>query len=417
MKTAKKAGRARSHRLAEVRDRHVKRLKKVEKARMKLEKARGKLQKLEAEIALLASADARPHGSDQDPPRSGNLRPARLIFNPRSSGARNGPYRLENIVDRLRAYGIGAEVGLKTSGRVARMLAKEAVEQGMDLVIVAAGDGTIEDVAAQLAGTNTTLGIIPIGTMNNIARSLGVPLDLDDACALLSMGVTRHIDVGRVITGDKPHGVAFLETAGVGLSALAIPLGQSGEKGRWATFMKKLGKFFTFKAANVEVSCDDGVTFQARTWLVTVSNAPLFAKNMLVVPDAKMDDGLLDIALYDGMGLLDLERYFVGVADGKRVDEPRITFHRARRVRISADIPLEANADLDVLAGQQTWEIDIAPGALSVVAGKGVALTLPVESVPSVPPLAGPQPPAERDGEQRRGATVPVAGQDGHGGG
>jgi len=144
MKTAKKGGHARFRRLAEVRDRHVKRLKKVEKARMKLEKAREKLQKLEAEIALLASsADARPQRLDQGSAGSGDLRPARLIFNPRSKGARNGPYRLENIVDRLRAYGIRAEVGLKTSGRVARMLAKEAVEQGMDLVIVAAGDGAI----------------------------------------------------------------------------------------------------------------------------------------------------------------------------------------------------------------------------------------------------------------------------------
>ena len=142
--------------------------------------------------------------------------------------------------------------------------------------------------------------------------------------------------MGRVITSDKPHGVVFLETAGVGLSALAIPLGQSGEKGRWAMFMKTLGKFFSFKAANVAVSCDDGVTFQAHTWLVTVSNAPLFAKNMLIAPDAKMDDGLLDIALYDGMSMLDLERYVIAVADGKRVDDPRIRFHRARRVRISA---------------------------------------------------------------------------------
>jgi hypothetical protein len=70
-------------------------------------------------------------------------------------------------------------------------------------------------------------------------------------------------------------------------------------------------------------------------------------------------------------------------------------------MRITADKPLEANADLDVLAKQQVWEIDIMPHALAAVVGKGIALTLPVEAAPVVPPLAGPQPPrVESDGHQ-----------------
>jgi YegS/Rv2252/BmrU family lipid kinase len=301
----------------------------------------------------------------------------------------------------LRAYGIDVEIGLKTSGKVARKLAKRAVKQGTDLVIVAAGDGTIEDVASQLVGTKTALGIIPLGTMNNIARSLGVPLNLDDACALLSMETTRQIDIGRVITKDKPQGSYFLETAGVGLSALAAPLGQAMEKGRWAMLLKTLGKFLAFKATTVAVSCDGGEVLEAHTQVVTVSNAPLFAKNMLIAPDAKMDDGLLDVAIYDGMSKLELERHFIAIADGKRVDEPHISFRRVQRVRITADVPLEANADLEVLARQQVWEIDIMPRALAAVVGKGIALTIPVEAARVVPPLSGPQPPrVESDGHQ-----------------
>jgi diacylglycerol kinase family enzyme len=170
-------------------------------------------------------------------------------------------------------------------------------------------------------------------------------------------------------------------------------MGQDEEKGRWALLVVTIGKFLTFAGANVQVACDDGELLQAHTQVVTISNAPLFGKNMLIAPDAKIDDHLLDIALYDGMSKLDLERYFMAIADGKRVDDPRVMFRRVRRVRVSADAPLNANADLEILAGQQSWEIEVVPGALAVVAGKGIALTLPVETAASVPPLAGPQEP------------------------
>jgi diacylglycerol kinase (ATP) len=117
--------------------------------------------------------------------------------------------------------------------------------------------------------------------------------------------------------------------------------------------------------------------------VITISNAPLFGKNMLIVPDAKMDDGLLDVALYDGMHKADLERHFIAIADGKRVDDPQISFQRVRTVQVVADAPLAANADLHILPEQQTWKIDVLPRALAVVAGQGMALTLPVDAAAS----------------------------------
>jgi len=318
-----------------------------------------------------------------------------LIFNPQSKGVQDGTYRLAAIVDCLRSYGFAVEVGMKTSGRATRALAKAAIKRGEELIVVAAGDGTLEDVIGHLVGAKTALGIIPTGTMNNLARCLGVPLDLDGACALLAMGTLRHIDVGRVIRRDKPREGYFLETAGVGLSALATPMGQAVEKGRWVILLDTLGKALSFKGANLTIVCDDREPLQLHTQVVTVSNAPLFGKNMLTAPDAKMDDGLLDVAIYEDMSKLDLERHFFAIANGKRVDDPHVSFRRVRRVRITADAPLEANADLHVLAEQHTWEIDVLPGALAAVVGKGVALTLPVTAAPLVPPLAGPQPPHE----------------------
>jgi diacylglycerol kinase (ATP) len=403
MKTDQNVRTAKPKTLARAQNKQAKQLKKAEIARHRLEKASLKLHKLEAQIAAIVRSDDVPHtqSNGQTSPQPATLRRASVIFNPRSKGASDGTFLPQQIADCLRSHGIEAEITLKTSGKVARKAAKAAVKQGIEMVIVAAGDGTIEDVIEPLVGTKTAIGIIPIGTMNNLARSLGVPLDLDDACALLGMGLTRHIDVGRIITTDKPQGVYFLEMAGVGLSALAAPLGQAAEKGHWATLVSTLGQVLASKNATLAITYDDDAEFQTQTHVVTVSNTPLCAKNMLIGPDAKLDDGLLDVAIYADMSKIDLERHFLAIANGSRVDDPRITFRQVRRIRVRTSEPLAANADMHVLEPQPTWEIEVVSGALSAIVGKGIGLTLPVEAISAVPPVAGPQPtPVAGNGQQ-----------------
>jgi len=269
---------------------------------------------------------------------------------------------------------------------------KEAVDRGEDLIIVAAGDGTIEDVASQIIGAKVTLGIIPVGTMNNVARALGVPLDVADACELIAMNMARNIDIGRVIANEKPDLEYFLETAGVGLSAIAIPAGQAAKKGKWAKLPLALRKLFDAQPTPVEVELDSGEIVKANSQMVTVSNSPLMGLNILIAPDAKMDDGVLDIAVYDGMGKGELLSYFMSASNGTRSYNPKIKFYRSRRVIIRSQETLDVHADKDALAGKQTLEIEVVPQGLSAIVGQGFALTLPATVVPSVPPLAGPQP-------------------------
>jgi len=381
-------------RLHKAQQQHVRRLERVEKTLTKLEKGRTKLYALEHKIASLASTIHEQ--TITLPPAAvqpAAYRQARLIFNPRSKMASDGTYRLEDIVSHLRLHGIQAEVGFKTSGKVARALAREAVDQGVDMVIVAGGDGTIEDVAGELVGTPTSLGILPLGTMNNLARALGIPLLLDDACALLGGGITRHIDIGRLKDAVGTTKTYFLETASVGLTALAAPIGQDEEKGRWGALPEALRKFFGSHAVHVTVVCDEGVVQQALTHVVTVSNAPLYGKHTLMAPNAYMDDGLLDLALFHDMGKLDVERYFIAATDAHHPNHPQVTFHQVRRVQITAEEPIEASADLHVFDPEHIWIMEVVPHALAVIAGKGVALRLPVDAVPSVPPLSGPQEP------------------------
>jgi len=367
-------------------------LAKLEKKAARLERYRARFAKLEATIAELERmlAEPRKEHFGKVEPSDGVLRKARLIFNPTSGrNGQNNALRLAHVVSSLRAHGIEAQVGLKTSGGAARALARKAVQDGDALVVVAAGDGTIGDVIAELVGTATVLGIVPIGTMNNLARSLGVPLGIDDACALIGMGTTRHIDVGRVISNGNPDAEYFAECTGLGLSAITAMTGQALLKHRWRVLPRGLRKYFEEKPGLMHVEIDD-VVLEAATRIVTVSNAPLMGNNMLAAPGAKMDDGWIDVQVYDGMGTSALVKHFLDASSGA---PDNLKTYRARHVRITADDPQLSNADMHITRAKQVIEIEVVPHAVSVIVGNGIALSVPVESAPDAPTFAADPPP------------------------
>ena len=405
MKSPKKQAKEAAELLEELRRKHGKLAKKMEQKSTKFQKKTRKLQKLEAKIARMEQQAHKPVLDADGKPimtvDAATLRPVRLIFNPKS-GLTKKIASLEEVVEMLRRHGLQAEVTVKTSGKVARAAAKAAGENKEKLVIAAGGDGTIEDVATQIVGTDTILGILPIGTRNNLARELGIPLDLDQACALLAAGITRKIDVGRVKANEKPEVEYFLESAGIGLSAIVLPAGQELRKGRLAKLPSALRRLFEFKPGAVEVELDNGERIIANSSLVTVSNAPLLGMNYMIAPDANMDDGLLDIAVYDGMTGTDLTKYFLKTTNGRRAYDPNVRFFRSRRVVIRSNQTLPIAADADVVPERKTLEIEIVPGALSAIVGNGIGLGRPVEAVQSTPPLVGEQP------APKNGNTAPV---------
>ncbi len=374
-------------------------LETVEAAQDNLVAAHEKLLRLEEELARLVPRQS-PAAPDDLPnvtplpaaTRVTSFAPSPiLILNPAAKCFLDGLHTPAEIVAVLEAVGFAPQLAMTTLEVDAYQLAQQAIADGAALVIAAGGDGTIEEVAAALVGSEVALGVLPLGTMNNISRVLGIPLDLANAAFVLAMGAIRHIDVGYVQTPDHSTDGYFLETAGIGLSAIAAPMGEAVEKGRWSDVFIKLGEFFAGTSAQVTVYCDGDRLLQAQTHTVTISNAPLYGNNMLIAPDAKIDDGFLDLAIYVDMELVDLTRYFYAISGGGRMTEPRIIRRRARRIEITTDIPLAVNADLDVLDKQQRWIIESKPRALTVVVGNGLGLTLPVTAAPATPPLAGPQ--------------------------
>ncbi len=382
-------------------------LAKVEKTAARLDRRKARLEALESTIAALEARVAEPHRTNGTHGGNGTngaslpgTRRAQLIFNP-ASGRDTGDSgeRLARIVECLLTHGIEAKVELKTSGRAIRALVRDAVRAEAPLVIVAAGDGTVGDVASQLVGSSTVMGLVPIGTMNNVARSLGVPLGIDDACALIGMGTTRHVDIGRVHTrpGERPE--YFLECAGVGLATIGALAGQAFEKRRWRVLPRALQRLFQAKLGSVRVELD-GTAITASTRLVTVCNAPLLGNNILAAPEAKMDDGFLDVSVYDGMGDSALIGHFLS-ASAHKPDVMKT--YRARHVRITSDDGTFDSSVPVVEAKERVVEIDVLPSALAMIVGNGIGLTLPVASAPGAPAFA--PAPQDQNGSNHNGSN------------
>lgn len=386
--TAKKQLNEQVQALRRLQSNHKNRARKVEKTRLKLERQRRRLTALEARIAQLEHRISHAARGDGRSSRltGKELRSIRVIFNSKLDLNGGGENNLEKVVEALRAHGIRAEICLKTSGKIARKCARQAAKENEGMVIVAGGDGTIEDVASELVGTKTALGIIPLGTMNNLARSLGIPLDISDACELIAAGITRPIDVGRVREADKPQNGYFLETAGLGLSGIALPAGQDAHKGRWGKLPEAISRLFSLEPAPVEVQLDHEVV-KADSQLVTVSNAPLTGANLTVAPDAKMDDGMLDVTIYDRMRKAEILAFLMEGRNGKCPENPNVHRYRARHVAIRSSEKMPAVSDKDAIPAQHLLDIELVPQALSAVVGNGIGLTMPVESVPASPPL------------------------------
>lgn len=372
---------------------HKRLAQKVETTRAKLEKRTLKLTSLESKIAEWERRAYLPETEQSGQLREDdkNLRPALLIYNPDSGDKPKDGNEVAKMVATLRAHGIRARLGIATSGKAARTAAKDAANNNEALVIAAGGDGTIENVASQLVDSKTVLGILPMGTMNNLARSLGIPLDLDDACALLGAGTTRQIDVGHVIAHENAKVDYFLETAGLGLTALAFPVSEAAKKHQLSALPHVLRKLFDYNPGPVQIELDDAEPFQVNSQLVTVSNAPLTGLNFLIAPEAKMDDGLLDIGVYEGMSKMELVDYFRAMRKGKHADNSRVKFYRAHQVRVQSLQPAPVISDDDPVTDQRVLEIEVIRQGLTMVVGKGLGLNLPVEAVQSVPPLSGPQ--------------------------
>lgn len=291
----------------------------------------------------------------------------KLIANPGAGKPSEAANNLKLVTGYLKKNGLKVDVALAHPKKEAIPIARQAVKDGYDIVIAMGGDGTLGTVIRGIAGSKVSLGIIAAGTENDIARSLGIPDDLKEACALIASGHTRKLDLGQVSTKKRKKFYFFMLTA-IGLTATIFPLIKEVPEGKLSGIKDAVTTLLKFDSKpKVFLTLDDESKIEVETMLVTVANTPLIGLKNLLAPDASMDDGLLDIAVYPGFSKAELLGYFAKTANEGSTPDGTIQRYRARKIKVKTSPKLDVAAE-GILLGKGTAWIKLLPGALRVIA-------------------------------------------------
>ncbi len=246
-----------------------------------------------------------------------------------------------------------------------RAMARQAVEQEVDLVLVAGGDGTVRVVCSALAGTGIPLGLIPAGTGNLLARNLGIPLDEAAALDVALDGHDKPIDLVKVTLDDVAHD-HFAVMAGIGLDAMIM-------QGTNQDLKKAVGSaaYFLAAAQNANhpalqtiIEMDDEPPVARRAHVIVIGNVGYLQANIPLIPDAKADDGQLDVIIASPRSLRDWVRLTARVLARQRRSDDQLDRLTGQRVKITVDPPDQYQMDGDTVGECRSLLAEVQPGAL-----------------------------------------------------
>jgi diacylglycerol kinase (ATP) len=301
---------------------------------------------------------AREPASRPDP----RWRRVRVIWNAHAgqkAGIPTNRVSRDDLVALLEPHGLAGDFCESASLDEARDLATGAVREGCDLVVAAGGDGTVGAVATALLPTEVALGVLPLGSIMNIGRSLGIPRELPAGVEVLLTGEVRSIDVGEA------NGRPFFETGSVGLNAAMFREVQRFERGDWLSIARTVWVALRYRPVRILLQLDDR-KIRTRALMVTVSNGPYTGAAMTVAPGARLDDGQFDVRVFRRFSKWQLLRHLASITFGRRRYAPEVATYRSKRVRVESAHPLPCRADSEDL-GTTPVEFVTLPRALRVV--------------------------------------------------
>lgn len=289
---------------------------------------------------------------------SGNIR-ALIVFNPIAGQASTLEQDIVAACDVWREHGWTVDICPTAGPGDGTRIAREAAAQGYDLVVAAGGDGTVNEVVNGLAGTQTALAALPVGTVNVWVREIGLPLQPRAAAEALLYAKVRAIDLGRA--GDR----YFLLMAGVGFDAAVTAEVHAHEKRRLGIFAYILRAYelaWRFQGTRVRIVID-GKVVRSRVLMVVLGNSQLYGGVLKVTARASMDDGLLDVCIIKGNSLRSAPLRVLSILLQRYTLDPKIEYHRARIVRIETGRGLPVQVDGDHI-GNTPMIFEAVPGAL-----------------------------------------------------
>lgn len=267
-------------------------------------------------------------------------------------------------------------------------MAREALEKGATVVIAAGGDGTVRAVVEAMNGSGVPVAILPAGTGNLLVRNLGLPLNDVAASMRIAVGTTRRdidLAVARVLTEDnEDRDHVFAVMAGIGLDAQMIDQTDEDLKKKvgWLAYVQAIARVIKGPSVPVRTRIDDAEPVESGVQMLLVGNCGTLPGDVVLLPDAELDDGILDVIALRPTGLLSWARTLVRVlVDNKLLKRTQIgaklpgpnrpiralRYEKARRIGIDLREPEPFQLDGDTVGKIRAATIEVLPAALTVM--------------------------------------------------
>jgi len=289
----------------------------------------------------------------------------RFIINPKAGGLDKTAAITDAVREELSGFSGLFEIKVAAGSDSLKRLSEEAVRKGYDVVFACGGDGTVHHAAAPLVNTKTVLGLMPAGSGNALARTLGIPAGIRECVALLKSMRVREIDTGVVC------GRCFFTTAGMGFEAhlskrYAGGALSSSMRGLAPYFPLAVLEFFRYRCAQVNVKAD-GFSGSLKPLLLTAANTERFGGEAYIAPGAAVDDGLLDLCIVPCMNIFSALRLGSLLFSRKIEGFKRYTRVRTRAAEITREGTFSVQADGEAFDWSGPVEISIKPKSLRIL--------------------------------------------------
>jgi YegS/Rv2252/BmrU family lipid kinase len=292
-------------------------------------------------------------------------RKATLITNPKTGRYVSRRKTIQELALDLNAQGVEVELKFTSGPGDAAELAAKAANNGSTDVIVAGGDGTINEAIQGMVGTKSRLGILPRGTANVLARELGLPMNIDKAINVAAHGKSRRIHFGVAIdeaTNTRRH---FVLMAGIGLDASVVRRVQPGLKKRigkgafWLSGLSHLANWHP-RPFTLEI---EGKTYNAT--FAAIGKAARYGGDLMITPRARLDEPMFEICIIDAVSRIQyLQLLSYAMREGMPDDKKGVRFIKASKVRATGDAHVQVDGEL---IGNLPMRFEISPHSLEVI--------------------------------------------------
>lgn len=289
------------------------------------------------------------------------MRPQKVkfIINPNAGFRRDKRY-LYNLI-RRHCKGLDFKIVHTHGPGDATRMAKKAADEGYAIVVAVGGDGTVNETASGLVGTETALAIIPRGSGNGLARSLNIPLQAAKALEVIGAGKTYRIDAGRAA-----HRYFFVVT-GVGFDAsVGSKFNSASWRGPLPYFYLAAREFANYHPEPLRLRLENEV-MEMTPFLVTIANTQQYGNGAIIAPHARPDDGVLDVCVVSPMTFAEFALYAPKLFNGKADTIPLITYYRSKFAVIEKAGSVLFHVDGEVQTTENLVEISVLPQALKVI--------------------------------------------------